>query len=262
MQNAPTNPGLEHAMYDVAKRDNERTRESVYRALLASTLIFEGQIASDDSTRFAFKTVEHPPGNVVLPVFTDVDALVSWAGSEGQWIALRARDIFQAIAPTKIADVYINPFRKGQTVNKPGGIVRRHEFVALAQGLLPGAAISEDVTQMKVAPAQQMTVEKPSGALPEELLATIAGYFGQIPAVRGAYLFQMTNGAVKSEVIGLDFSAELPAPSINAVMHGVGILVRGRIPQGVSLDFMPIQPGALLDSVRKCAKALIEKNLG
>ncbi len=70
----------------------------------------------------------------------------------------------------------------------------------------------------------------------------------------------MTNGAVKSEVIGLDFSAELPAPSINAVMHGAGILVRGRIPQGVSLDFMPIQPGALLDSVRKCAKALIEKN--
>jgi SseB protein N-terminal domain/SseB protein C-terminal domain len=247
-------------MFDVAKSDNARTRESVYRALLASTLIFEGKIASDDSTRFAFNTVEHPPGNVVLPVFTDVEALVSWAGSEGQWIALRARDIFQSIAPTTIAEVYVNPFRKGQAANKPGGIVKRHEFTALAQGLLPGPAISENVTEMKVAAAEQVLVEKPSGAVPDELLATIAGYFGQIPALRGAYLFQMTNGAVKSEVIGLDFSEELPAPAINAVMHGAGILVRGRIPQGMALDFMPIQPGALLDSVRKCAKALIEKN--
>lgn len=168
-------------MYDVAKRDNERTRESVYRALLVSTLIFEGKIASDDSTRFAFKTVEHPPGNIVLPVFTDVDALVSWAGSEGQWIALRARDIFQAIAPMKIAEVYVNPFRKGQAVNKPGGIVKRHEFMALAQGLLPGAAISEDVTQMKVAPAQQMSVEESAALCPRNFWPRLRDTLDRFP---------------------------------------------------------------------------------
>ncbi|HTZ99609.1 MAG TPA: enhanced serine sensitivity protein SseB C-terminal domain-containing protein [Candidatus Aquilonibacter sp.] len=263
MQNAPTNPGLERAMYDVAKSDNARTRESVYRALLASTLLFEGQIASDDSGgRYAFKTVEHPPGNIVLPVFTDVEALVSWSHTEGEWIALRARDIFQAIAATKIAEVHVNPFRKGQGVKKPGGIVKRHEFMALAQGLLPGPAISEDVTQMKVAAAEQMQVEKPSGALPEELLAAIARYFAEIPALRGAYLFRLTHGAVQSDVVGLEFSAELAAPAMEALMHAAGILVRGRLPQGASLDFMPIPPGNLLDSVRKCAKVLLEKNPG
>src|ERR1700680_977119 len=115
-QDSPKNPALERAMREMARNDNAKTRESLYKAVLASTFIVQGNVSggtevrkgrwvADDSTRVAFKTIEHPPGNIVLPVFTDVEALTSWAGSEVQWIALRAQELFQSIAPGKIAEV-------------------------------------------------------------------------------------------------------------------------------------------------------------
>ena len=247
-------------MYDVAKSDNAQTRESVYRALLASTLIFEGNMAGDDDTRFAFKTVEHPPGNIVLPVFSDVEALDAWSGPEAEWIALRAPDLFQSIAPTNIAEVRVNPFRSGQATHKPGGVVKRHEFMALAQGLLPGPAISDNVAPLKVAAARQMFVERPADVLPGFLLALLAQFFGQTPELQGVYLFQLANGAAKSQVIGIHFSAAPPAQATEALMRGVGELTRDRIPQGVTLDFMPLQPGPILDAVRKCARVLLERD--
>jgi len=257
---SPKNRALEHAMYDVAKNDNAQTREAVYRALLASTLLFEGEMAGEDNTRFAFKTVEHPPGNIILPVFTDVEALDAWSGPEAEWIALRTPDLFQSVAPTNIAEVRVNPFRSGQAVRKPGGVVKRHEFMALAQGLLPGPAVADNVVELKVAAAQQMFVEKPADALPGFLLALLTQFFGQTPGLQGVYLFQLANGAAKSQVIGLHFSADAPAQAAEALMRGVGELTRDRIPPGVTLDFMPLQPGPVLDAVRKRARVLLEKN--
>lgn len=248
-------------MYDVAKSDNAQTRESVYRALLASTLLFEGKMANEGNARFAFKTVEHPPGHVILPVFTDVDALVSWAGSEGEWIALRAADLFQSIVPTAIAEVRVNPFYKGQTVRKPGGIVKRQEFEVLAQGLLPGPAVSDNVMQLKTASERRMYVEKPAEALPGFLVSMLAQFFGKVSGLEEAYLFQLANGSAKSQVVGLHFSVAPSAESMDAMMRSLGDLTRDRIPPGVILDFMPLQPGPILDEARKCGRSLVEKNL-
>jgi hypothetical protein len=152
-QDSPTNPALERAMNEVAKADNAATRESLYKAVLASTLIVSGSTSggrqtgnrkwvADGKTEAAFRTVEHPPGNIVLPAFTDVPALVSWAGSRVEWIALGAQHLFQAIAPSKIAEVRVNPFRPEQEIRKPGGIIIRDEFLALAQGLVPESRVS------------------------------------------------------------------------------------------------------------------------
>ena len=143
---SPKNPALERAMHAMAKNDNPKTRKSLYKTIRASTFIVPGNVAggtevrkgewiADSNTRVAFKTIEHPPGNIVLPVFTDVEALTSWAGSEVQWIALRAQELFQSIASGNIAEVRVNPFRPEQTISRPGGIITRSEFIALAQGL-------------------------------------------------------------------------------------------------------------------------------
>jgi SseB protein N-terminal domain len=102
---SPQNPALERAMQEIARNDNAKTRESLYKLVLASTFIVQGNVSggtemnggkriADGSTRVAFKTIEHPPGNTILPVFTDIEALTSWVGSEVQWIAIRARELF------------------------------------------------------------------------------------------------------------------------------------------------------------------------
>jgi hypothetical protein len=177
---SPENPTLERAMQEMAKKDNAKTRESLYKAILASKFILQGTVSggtevrdgkriADSSTRVAFKTIEHPPGNVVLPVFTSVEALTSWAGSEVQWIALGAQELFQSIAPGKIAEVRVNPFRPDQTIRGPGGVITRIEFLALAQGLLPAASISKNTAQLKVAAGQKVLIAKPANMPPAEL---------------------------------------------------------------------------------------------
>src|SRR5882762_431981 len=73
---SPENPALERAMQEMAKNDNAKTRESLYKAILAGKFILQGTVSggteardgkriADGSMRVAFKTIEHPPGNIV-----------------------------------------------------------------------------------------------------------------------------------------------------------------------------------------------------
>ena len=269
-QDSPKNPALEHAMQEIARNDNAITRESLYKIVLTSTFIVEGNVSggtevrkgkwiADGSTRAAFKTFEHPPGHIILPVFTDVEALTSWAGSEVQWIALRAQELFQSIAPGNIAEVRVNPFRTDQTISRPGGIIPRKDFMALAQGLLPESMLSNNTAKFKVTAGQKLLIGKPAKVPPAELLRKLTDCFQQIPELRGAYLFQMANQNVTSGVIGLHFAAEPNAQRMEHIMQGIGDVTRGEIPAGVSIDFMPLKTGPFLDSVQKCGMALLKK---
>src|SRR6267143_4792673 len=96
---SPENPALERAMQEMAKNDNAKTRESLYKAILASKFILQGTVSggteardgkriADGSTRVAFKTIEHPPGNLVCRLLIEKKNLTSWVGSEVQWLAL------------------------------------------------------------------------------------------------------------------------------------------------------------------------------
>ncbi|MGH9738052.1 MAG: SseB family protein [Candidatus Acidiferrales bacterium] len=186
-----SNPELEQAMNEVAKNDNPEARELLYNAILASTLIIFGSLSSQDNTQIAFRTIEHPPGHVILPAFTCVDPLISFAESEVQWVALGAQALFQSILPGNIAEVRVNPFRADQKIARPGGIISRMEFSALAQGLLPQAAISDNVKQLEVA-QNQVVIGKPRHELPAEIVARLVMYFRQISRV--AARFSISDG--------------------------------------------------------------------
>jgi hypothetical protein len=269
-QDSSKNSELEQAMDEIAKSDNARTRVALYKSILASTFIFQGSVSggtevsggkrvADESTRVAFKTVEHPPGNVILPVFTDVDALTSFEPAQVQWVALRAQELFQSIAATNIAEVRVNPFRVGQPIKKPGGIITRNEFVALAQGLLPEPMISNNTAPLKVAAGQKLLIGKPAKQPPAELLLKLTDYFHQIPELRGAYLFQMANQNVTSTVIGLYFADEPNVQRMEEIMRRVGDMARGSLPAGMYIDFMPLKTGSFLNTVQQCGLELLKK---
>lgn len=267
---SPTNPELERAMNAVAMNDNPKTRESLYKAVLASTLIVQGNVAggvpasqgkriADANTRIAFHTIEHPAGHVVLPAFTNVEALSSFAGPEAQWVGLKAQELFQSIAPSNVAEVRVNPFRQGQTVGRPGGIVTRNEFTALAQGLMPGPQVSSNTSEMKIATGQKMLIGKPAHEPPAELLTSLASHFKHLPQLQAAYLFQMANGGQSTTVVGLHFAQPPDASEMEQIMRGIGTVVRGQIPPQMSLDFMPLKDGSLLDGVRRSGRVLFTK---
>lgn len=268
---SPKNTALERAMHELARHDNEKTRKALYEAILASTFILQGDVSggrevrqgkwiADSNTRVAFRTVEHPPGTIVLPTFTSVEALASWAGPGVPWVALPARQLFQSIAPGDIKEVRVNPFQPGQTISRPGGIITRNEFTALAQGLLPMANVS-NIAQMKVAAGQKLLIGRPTQEPPAEVLLRLTNYFQNVQELRGAYLFQMTNQTVNSSVVGLHFDAAPNAELMQQIVGGIGQMIQGAIPEDASIDFMPLTPGPFLDSVQKCGKTLIKKSL-
>jgi hypothetical protein len=268
-QTVVANPNLESAMDDVAKNDNAQTRESLYRAILGSTLIVAGSVSGDsrpvgdgslagENTRIALRTIEHPPGNVILPAFTALDALIAFAGSEVQWVALGAQALFQSILPGNIAEVRVNPFQEGQQITRPGGIITRREFTALAQGLLPQAIISDNVAQLGVA-AKQVLVGKPERELPAEVLDRLAAFFKQFHDVQAGYLFQMGDPHANSTVFGVQFSS-MPAPQrLEPIMRTAGAILQAMLPPEAFVDFMPVVPGAMLDAVRKSGRAIFQK---
>ncbi|MGB6959698.1 MAG: enhanced serine sensitivity protein SseB C-terminal domain-containing protein, partial [Candidatus Acidiferrum sp.] len=138
-------------------------------------------------------------------------------------------------------------------------VITRNEFLALAQGLLPESRIADNTTQMRVAPGQRLLIGAPAKEPPADVLEKLSDYFQQIPELRGAYLFQMTNQGVTSSVIGLQFLADPNAQRMEQIIGGIGQLGRGAIPTGMFIDFMPLKAGSLLDSVQKCGKALLKK---
>ena len=74
---SPRNPALECALENIAKNDNPDTRESLYKAILSSTLIVQGRVldgievspgkwTTEREAPFTFWTTEYPPENVFL----------------------------------------------------------------------------------------------------------------------------------------------------------------------------------------------------
>jgi len=256
-------------MHEVARNDNPKTRELLYKAILASTFVVQGSISggaeahkgkwiADGSTRVAFRTIEHPSGTIVLPVFTDVEALTSWAGSEVQWMALRAQELFQSIMPGNIAEVRVNPFRPERRISRPAGIITRSEFMVLAQGQLPEVTVS-NMAQLKIAAGQKLLIGAPTKELPSEVLDALTGYLQQVPELRNVYLFQVVNQNVTSRMMGLQFDAEPDTQKMELIMRGVGHVIKGVLPTGMSIDFMPLKAGPFLDSVQKCGKAVFNR---
>jgi hypothetical protein len=253
-------------MDEVAKNDNPNTRESLYKAILESTFIVEGKFSggtevngkwiADADTRAAYKTIEHPPGNIILPAFTDVSALASFSGPDVRWLALGAPGLFQSIAPSGIAEVRVNPIRIGQPVQRPGGIIKRNEFMALAQGLFPKPRILDNTVPMTVGAGQKVFIGQPAKLPPAELLSKLTNYFQGIPELRNAYLFQMVHQNVASTVLGLHFVDEPSAQRMDRIMRGFGDAVRGEIPAEMSIDFMPLKAGSFLSNVQRCGLEL------
>lgn len=268
-QTVIANPELDRAMDQVAKSDTAETRESLYRAVLASTLIVAGSVSGDsrhveggsvagDNTRIALRTIEYPPGNVILPAFTALDALIAFAGEEVQWVALGAQALFQSILPGNIAEVRVNPFQEGQQIARPGGIITRREFSALAQGLLPRKAVSDNVAQLSVA-AKQLLVGKPQRELPAEVLDRLAAFFKQFHDVQAGYLFQMGEPHANSTVFGVQFTS-MPGPQrLEPIMRTAGAILQAMLPPEAFIDFMPVVPGAMLDAVRNSGRAVFQK---
>src|SRR6266849_1366314 len=143
------NSALLAAMLAVAHNDTQENRRVLYESMLKTWFLVPTQdtqppdtpgfhdIQEDLSRTFSF---EHDPsGMVVLPAFTDEEALRNW-NKDILWIALQGAAFFRSVVGTEVEDIVINPYEIDDPASKmirPGGRVTRWEFELLAQSRLP-----------------------------------------------------------------------------------------------------------------------------
>jgi hypothetical protein len=204
------NSALLAAMLAVAHHDTPENRRILYESMLNTCFLVPTRDAAppgmpgfhgmkeDPSQSFS---LEHDPaGMVVLPAFTDEEALRNW-NKTILWIALQGAAFFQAVVATETENIVINPYEIEDPASKmirPGGRVTRWEFELLAQGRLPQPDLEGEDTEAEEAQAgredsQPVLLSTPLVMPSKELFDALIAAAKNMPVVQAMYFSQVTN---------------------------------------------------------------------
>lgn len=122
----PTNDDLLNAITFLATAGTPEARRNFYVVLLNSTLFVAQETGESRPILLVDKS-----GEIMLPVFTDLERLHRVFPDAKRYGALAARDLFRLALGSKIHDININP------EHGPGGYLDFHELEALANGTIP-----------------------------------------------------------------------------------------------------------------------------
>jgi hypothetical protein len=182
---------------------------------------------------------------VVLPAFTDEEALRNW-NKEILWIALQGAAFFQAVVATETQDIVINPYEIEDPASKmirPGGRVTRWEFELLAQSRVPQPDLEGEDTDVEegeadAEDAQPVLLSTPSIMPPKELFDALIVAAKSIPAVQAMYFSQVAdaNGDSRRSV-AVDFAPGTTDAMIAQSFKELGKQAR-QISSSVPMDFL------------------------
>src|SRR5947209_15604921 len=165
------NSPLPVAMLAVAHGDSPETRRVLYESMLKTWFLVPikegvqpdspGLHDVHEATAASFSLEHDSSGMCVAVAFTDEEALRNW-NKTIPWVVLQGTGFFQAVAGTEAEEIVINPYELDDPASKmirPGGRVRRWEFVELAQGNIPQIQADDDA---KTQTAQSVLVAMPT----------------------------------------------------------------------------------------------------
>jgi hypothetical protein len=244
------NAALLAAMLAVAHHDTSENRRILYESMLKTWFLVPTRdtalpatpgfhdIKEDIARTFS---LEHDPaGMVVLPTFTDEEALRNW-NKTIPWIALQGAAFFQAVVGTDVEDIVINPYEIEDPASKmirPGGRVTRWEFEALAQGRIPQPDSESSEEETEPESPQPVLLSTPKIMPPKELFDALIDAAKNIPAVEAMYFSQITDTHGESRRgVAMDFVPGTSEEMITRTFERLGKKVRHLVFQD-DLDFM------------------------
>jgi hypothetical protein len=191
------NTAFLNAMNSLGREDTPAARRALYEAMPTAWFFTPtppsesklkiGENISDGNTRLSFPIIQDQTGRKIVPTFTDVDALSSWAGEGSFWVALQGLPFFQAVIKTDIDEIAINPPLPGKPVIRPGGRITRSELAVLAEGLIPEPYPGKNLRQMRVAKQQKVLIGMPAEMPRQELFDALSDTATAHAVIRGLY---------------------------------------------------------------------------
>ena len=239
------------AMLAVSRHDTPVNRRILYELMLKTWFLVPTRdtvppdtpgfhdIKEDISQSFS---LEHDPaGLVVLPAFTDEEALRNW-NKTILWIALQGAAFFQAVVETEVEDIVINPYEIEDPSSKmirPGGRVTRWEFELLAAGRIPQPDTESGDAEAESLTPQPMLLSTPKIMPPKELFDALTHAAKNIPAVQAMYFSQITDAHGGSRCsVAVAFAPGTTEEMITRTFKQLGNQGRHRLSQDESLDFL------------------------
>lgn len=245
-----TNPALRLALQDLAAEDSPPRRADFYRILLRSVLILPTNVPLSDvterrtlpaDTQINLMAFQNDAGAVMIPAFSDTEAVLAWKSEGVPFVALRAPDFFRLLAQQPHAEALLNlagPVRVHLT---------RAEIEALAQSQLPPPR----ATREAIPAGSRLLVSAPEQPLEADLRTALQQSLRARPEILAAYHFQLRRDeAAGRDVIGLQCVETLAAETRQAVMQAwlaeMGVWL-GRAPLP---EFLLLEDPAFIQIVR------------
>jgi type III secretion system (T3SS) SseB-like protein len=165
----------------------------------------EGELPPKKDPQVAFVALRDDAGQVMVPAFTDVTTLQTWAPAGHPWMVASAPDLLREIVKNPDAQLEINRRCPGQWR------VTHDEIAALARGELPPGAVSvEELEEIILHP--ETSIKPLPSDWPTELTSVLSNALVEQRAVVDAYAFEFMAGNSKYAVVGLRFTEE-PEPA-------------------------------------------------
>jgi hypothetical protein len=261
------NATLLRAMDDVSMHASEENWGRLYNELLVCKFIVPVQKVPPDAAAgmelgagqmpVAILQARDKSGKLATLVFTDVDALRDW-NADIAYVEMPARDLFQAIKDTEISAVIINLHRPDQQKLRMGGRITRFEFLALAEGMIPGRPDSSGLASMSVPEGMNVYVMAPEKEPSDQVLQSASAAAREISEVRQLYLFQMTvPGGEAHNVLGIELLGEPRPPRVEEIMRTIAHSVNSLLQKNEYLDLL-VLTGPLIVAVQERGRPLLD----
>ena len=124
------NEELQRAIEAVTLNNTTATRRALYEVLRSLTYCLPTSGPAEGDTQSLMLT-KNEAGEIVLPVFSDPNALHRWEQNPHSMLVLTADKLFELAVANDFDELLINP------AGPAGGKLTRLEYRCLAQGILP-----------------------------------------------------------------------------------------------------------------------------
>lgn len=230
-----TNPDLLKAIRVLHISDNIKTRDMLYRALLASTLILPianpdlpaGEVALSEGLRLNLIQSQTAEGDPLVLMFSDVDALQRWSAEPMPYVVFEAPQLFGILAQTNTPHLMLN------IAGTVGGEFTPTEIRALAQGIIPTTAQGVETEDTP----QAIEVLPPHVKVSSHLYTYLERLLSSHDTIHAAYIFSIRQEMQPltlavgihfdafpqdADAILRDFTSQIPAA---IVKDGLSVLV-------------------------------------
>jgi hypothetical protein len=237
------NPRLVAAIAELASKQSDENWRRFYQELMESTFLLVaanpaaeatvGEFPPEKTPQVAFVALRDDVGQVMVPAFTDVATLQTWAPAGHPWMVVPAFALLREVVKNPVAQLEINRRAEGQWR------VTHDEIVALLKGEVPQHAVSVEVIEEMIL-RPQTSIRPLPGNWPAELLSVLWNALVLQRDVVDAYAFEVIADNTKYDVLGLRFTEDPELALFTETNDKLLALAKRFLPPGQSLGCMAL----------------------